>query len=755
MNPERWQQIDQLLAATLELPAEQRAAFLAEACAEDETLRQEVESLLRADERAASFIEAPAVAVAAEALAAQQARMLLGQQLGPYKVLAPLGAGGMGEVYLAEDTKLQRRVALKLLSAKLTADPDASRRFLREARAVAALEHPNICAVYEISEAAGQHFIVMQYVEGETLAAKLKRERLRVETSLDLARQIAEALAEAHAQQIIHRDIKPANIIVTPRGQAKVLDFGLAKFMSSEQPVDREASTASLLSTPGMVAGTVPYMSPEQARGERLDARTDIFSFGTMLYEMLSGQRPFAAKSSAEVIAAILTQEPPSLRGQVPDELERIVRKCLAKDSARRYQTMKALAQDLAQVREEGAPVEAAPPEADTLELPASDTSPRVLQRSPLRSRAAGIMLAGGIVVLLATAYTLFFRSASPPANNNAINSAAYDDYIRGKVNVPKQNPADNATAIKLLEQSTKANPNFAPAWAELAWAYIVKTLYYAATDAEKKQLNENAEVAVEKALVLDPNLAEGHAARAFVLWTPANRFPHEAAIQSYKRALTLNPKLDEARHELGVIYFHIGLLDKGWAEIEKALEIKPSNNRARFRLGVINLYRGKYDEALAVFKSIPREINPALYDRNLATAYFQLGRMEEASAVVEDYLKTYPNDEGGNVTSVKAMLFAQAGKAREAEAAIQRASEIGREFGHFHHTAYNIAVAYTLLQQPAAAIKWLQTAVDEGFPCYPWFATDAHLNELRKQPEFIALMTKLRQQWEHYQSTL
>ncbi|HZS07752.1 MAG TPA: protein kinase [Blastocatellia bacterium] len=760
MKPERWQQLDQLLEAALERPPAERAAFLAEACAGDETLRQEVESLLRSDEAAESFIETPATALAGEVLAAQQARSLVGQQLGHYQILSQLGAGGMGEVWLAQDTRLHRRVALKLLPARLTADKDAGRRFLREARAAAALEHPNICAVYEVGEEGERSFIVMQYVEGESLCDKLRRERLSVEASVALASQIADALAEAHAHQIIHRDIKPANIIVTPRGQAKVLDFGLAKFMQGEQPADGEATTASLLSTPGLVMGTVPYMSPEQVRGEELDARTDIFSFGTVLYEMISGRRPFEAKSTAEIVSAILTREPPPLRdqeGAVPVGLERLVRKCLEKEQSRRYQTMEELAIDLGRVRREGKSdqVESFTGDAATASVEAAVSQHRAEWRRLLSSRSALAMI---VLVILgaATAYTLFFRrpALTPAPGIKSINSAAYDDYMRGKVIVGSENREDNETAIKLLEQAVRADPGFAAAWAGLARAYNKKA-FYLAPGAEKKQLNVDAEVAVEKALTLDPDLAEGHYTRGLILWTPARRFPHEQAIQSYKRAIALNPKLDDAHHELGVVYFHIGLLDKGWAEIEKALEINPGNTLARFRLGVINIYRGRYEEALAVFKSTPRDTNPALFDRNLATALFQLGRMDEASAVVEEYLKTYPKDEGGNVTSVKAMLLARAGKAREAEETIQHAIEIGKSFGHFHHTAYNIASAYAILHRPAEAVKWLEVAADDGFPCYPWFEYDANLNNLRKDERFIAFMTKLRKQWEHYQATL
>jgi tetratricopeptide (TPR) repeat protein len=259
----------------------------------------------------------------------------------------------------------------------------------------------------------------------------------------------------------------------------------------------------------------------------------------------------------------------------------------------------------------------------------------------------------------------------------------------------------------------------------------------------------------VEKAMKLNPDLAEAHLARGLILWTHARRFPHEQAIQAYRRAVDLDPNLDEAHHQLGVVYFHIGLFDKAWEEIEKALAINPSNTLARFRFGVIAMYRARYEEALAVFNSTPLEKNPSLWAFQRATALFRLGRNEEAAALVNEFLKNYPKDEGGVGTSVKAMMLAKERKETEAEVTINRAIEIGKGFSHFHHTAYNIASAYALLNKPEEAIKWLQIAADDGFPCYPLFENDGNLNSLRKQEHFIAFMTKRKQQWEHYQATL
>ncbi len=283
------------------------------------------------------------------------------ETLSHYRVLSRLGAGGMGEVLLAEDTRLGRKVAVKLLAERWASDAAARRRFLREARAAACLDHPNICAIYEVGSDGDRDFIVMPYLEGETLADRLRRAALELPEVLSLGVQVADALAEAHAHQIVHRDVKPQNILITPRGQAKVLDFGLAKVVpaaSAASAADGEAETLSLLSRPGALLGTVAYMSPEQARGEALDERSDIFSFGVVLYEMASGRHPFAARSTAETLSAILTREPPALAGragELPEQLAWIVGKALRKDRDERYQTLKGLLADLRGLAREAA----------------------------------------------------------------------------------------------------------------------------------------------------------------------------------------------------------------------------------------------------------------------------------------------------------------------------------------------------------------------------------------------------------------
>ena len=685
-----------------------------------------------------------------------------GTKLGRYEIRAKIGAGGMGEVYLAQDTKLDRKVAIKFLPESLVADEQARKRLVREARAAAKLDHSNICSMYEVGEENGRSFIVMQHVEGETLDIRMKRQPLNLSQSLSIAAQVADALAEAHAQGIVHRDIKPANIIVTPRGKVKVLDFGLAKIVSGEVAVDTEAETAMLLTQTGVVMGTAPYMSPEQLRAEQLDGRSDIFSYGVVLYEIVSGRRPFEAKSLAEITSAILMRDPPplqSISGVIPGGLESLILKCLAKEPARRYQTMVELLVDLDRVSREceSGNVVASGNKAPTVRMNSTASKRRRDWRRVVKSRVAPAFIVLAMLALMLVGYMRFIRG--PTTSNKSIvkyeSSPAYDAYLRARVNIKGENREDIENAIALLKQAVAVDPKFAPGWAELARAYNIKSFYFSAPETEKKLLNEDAAVAVEKALSLDPNLAEGHFARGVILWTHNNRFPHEAAIQSYQRALELDPNLDEAHHQLGVVYFHIGLLDKGWAELEKAVNINASNTLARFRFGVINLYRGKYEDAYTVFKGTPLKTNPSLWAFQYATALFRLGRTEEATQLLDDYLKKYPQDEGGVGTSVKAMMLAKAGKSREAEAAIQRSIEIGSGFGHFHHTAYNIASAYALMNQTELAVNWLQNAEDDGFPCYPLFANDNNLDSLRKDERFIGFMAKLKQQWEHYQATL
>ncbi len=337
---------------------------------------------------------------------------MIAESVAHYRIIKKLGTGGMGEVYLALDTKLNRKVALKVLSTETLRKENAGKRLIREAQAAARLDHPNICTIYDVGEADSLTFIVMQYIEGQTLAAHMRQGHLPVDTTLDIARQAAEALAAAHAQGIIHRDIKPQNMMITPNGQVKILDFGLCKQLPAVESVDNEAPTMSLLSTPGLVIGTIPYMSPEQLRGEPVDAASDIFSLGITLYEVLAGKHPFKAQSAAVTMSQILLAEPyssESLTHTAP-EVRALLGKMLSKDKADRHQSASDLLADLKQLSSTTLSQADAPTELaiDTTSIrpakPASSSAVSLLKRNKWPILAGVVLL---VIAALGVRYLL------------------------------------------------------------------------------------------------------------------------------------------------------------------------------------------------------------------------------------------------------------------------------------------------------------------------------------------------------------
>jgi eukaryotic-like serine/threonine-protein kinase len=905
MTPERLEQIEELFHSALELEPDERAGFLARSCDGDEGLRREVETLLESHELGESFIEQPAADLAADLLADGQGRLEAGRPVGHYAIRSLLGEGGMGEVYLAEDVRLGRPVALKLLPARFTAEADRVRRFEREARAASALNHPNIVTIHEIVQADSLHFIATEFVDGKTLREHMADAGVPVCDALDIAMQVASALAAAHEAGIVHRDIKPENVMIRPDGFVKVLDFGLAKLAphraAAGAPETRTRLTAE--THPGTIMGTVAYMSPEQARGLEVDGRTDLWSLGVVLYEMVAGRKPFDGATPTDAIISIAERELEPLAKHAPDapaRLERILRKALAKEREVRYQTAKDLLADLKALRREletvagvesseraitngGSPAGAgrAPGAASRLSplrltrrralllaalvgllIAAGLVVPPLMRRSPTPARRAEIKSlavlplethsgdasqdyfadgmtqalindlarvgalrvisrpsvmqykgvrkpasevgrelnvdallkgsvarsGGGVRVavelihaasgqsLWADSYERDLRDVltlqrevtrdvvgeigikSPPNEQAQIRSArpvnpeAYDQYLRGQFYLHRQNREDNENAITALERAVASDPTFAAAHAELAQAYVWKLFLFAPTE---KQWAEKAFVEAEKALAIDPDLAVAYLARGRLLWTPANRFPHEKAIREYRRALTLDPGLDEARNQLALVYNHVGAFEEALQELERAVAIDPSNNLAQFRIGETYLFQGKYEQALDSLRSVPSDVNPALVGHQIAWALFNLGRRDEASATIEQFLRDYPEDNRGLFTAVQAVLAASAGQERAAEDRIKSAVERGKGFGHFHHTAYYIACAYAQMNKPEQAVKWLEAAAENGFPCYPLFERDANLDNLRRDARFVTFLARQRQQWEFYKSIL
>ena len=354
MEPQPWEHVKEVLYAAIERPNHERAQFLDGECGGDLVLRQEVESLIASYERDGGLLDRPRDEAIAELLVTGRRGNLIGQKFGSYHVISLLGAGGMGEVYLAQDTKLDRQVALKVLLDEVAGDDDRVRRFVQEAKAASALNHPNILTVYEIGEFEDSRYIATELIKGETLRDRSRGEAMTLREVLDVAMQVAAALNAAHGAGIVHRDIKPENIMLRDDGIVKVLDFGLAKLVAQTGSADSQAATRVQINTwPGVVMGTVLYMSPEQARGRESDSRCDVWSLGVVIYEMLAGATPFAGETANDSIAAILTKEPPPLDDATPPELRRIVRKSLQKQTDERYQTVKDLLLDVKNLKRE------------------------------------------------------------------------------------------------------------------------------------------------------------------------------------------------------------------------------------------------------------------------------------------------------------------------------------------------------------------------------------------------------------------
>ncbi|MCY7346138.1 MAG: serine/threonine protein kinase [Pyrinomonadaceae bacterium] len=357
MAHDNWQKVREVFDVAVRHKPKERQNYIVKTCGEDKTLLAEVESLLSSLDSAEDFMETPAVAKVAGVIEAETKQLEQGKCFGHYEIIRQIGAGGMGKVYLARDKKLDRKVAVKILNEKFNRDESNLRRFIQEAKAASSLNHPNILVIHEVGESEDAHYIVSECVEGATLREISSQETLPLPKILEVSIQIAGALCTAHEAHIVHRDIKPENIMLRPDDFVKVLDFGLANlveqkksFVNPRNEIGRQNET-----TKGLILGTVNYMSPEQAKGERVDERTDIFSFGVLIYEMLAGRTPFAGDSMPETLANLINSEPPPLELFAEDaslEMQRIVSKMLRKNADERYQTMKELLADLNDLRE-------------------------------------------------------------------------------------------------------------------------------------------------------------------------------------------------------------------------------------------------------------------------------------------------------------------------------------------------------------------------------------------------------------------
>jgi eukaryotic-like serine/threonine-protein kinase len=696
MTPARLQTIEEIFHAALDQEPDQVGAFLEVACEGDELLRGKVEALLASDQRAGGFIETSAVGLAANIIQNVQPDLLVGRTIGHYKISERIGTGGMGEVYLATDITAGRKAALKLLPTRFTADGERLKRFQQEARAVVGLNHPNIVTVYEIGEDHSTHYIASELIEGETLRQRLARGPMRTDEAVDVAIQVASALAAAHEAGIVHRDIKPENIMVRPDGYVKVLDFGIAKLAEQEVPVTMPEKEAMLLveTNLGSILGTVRYMSPEQALGAPVDKRTDIWSLGVVLYEMVAGRAPFSGDTPQEVMNSILTAEPPPLTNhfaQTPGELQQIVSTALCKDREERYQSAHEILEGLKSLRREMEFKER------------SSAAPWWLRWT--RSRTALVL----VLLVAALALSLpFFWHRNPPSapipeksiavlpfenfsdnkENSYFAAGIQDDVLTSLAQIHDLKVISRTSVIayqkpggrnmreishalgvaNVLEGSVRRTGNRVLVNVQLIDARNDRHIWAERYDrAVADSIGLQGELATQIAAALKAKLAPEEKARldarptanseAYVLYLTALGTQDDIEAEKlYMQATALDPGFALAYARASLLNSGIGSMmppdhgarkAKARAQAEEALRLSPTLGEAHMALGLC-LYWGekKYDAALKEFEvaAATSPNNAEIYEY-IGGIYRRQGRWREAVASIERGLSLDPRN--------------------------------------------------------------------------------------------------------------
>ena len=778
MTPERWQQIDWLFHATLACEPAQRREFLAAECAGDEPLRHEVESLISSLEHADSFIETPAGDVAAELLGINRPTYEPGWKIENYQIVRRLGSGGMGEVYLAEDFRLNRKVALKLLPPHFTVNPDRVRRFVREARAASALNHPNIVTIYEIGHANSTSFIATEFVDGKTLRQLINERSLTLRETLNVIIQVADALSGAHAAGIVHRDIKPENIMIRSDGYVKILDFGLAK-LTQHQITDADLEKPTLLqSNPGLVMGTVQYMSPEQARGKNIGFCTDIWSLGVVLYELLAGHRPFSGETPSHVMVSLMEKPLPCLKdnANVPEELDQIVTKALRKNQKERYQTASQFSCDLRNLKQNlqldsrlHEWLNAVPRRKEEISR-ASASLPGPLARSAVATEPVALesahpttsvanlvgkvnrhkILALAVVWVFAGAVgmTYFFRyrtrfdspsnsatlisaSDNPRANRGTTIEEAYRHYLQGK-NLTNQRTAEaDKKAIQNFEQAIRLDSNYAQAYTGLAHAYFSLGMH----DGLPRIETEKAKQAIKQALELDPTLGEAYAVRGIINF--GYEWDFAASEKDLRTAIELEPDNDTAHWGYAILCSSSGRFEQALKEIETAQTIAPGTALYERDRGRILYYWRRYEAAIVQLQRT-LELKP-----DFQSVWFLLWRSYEIKgdypSAFESFMKSQNDPERMQTFRTAYETAGWQGVKRKFLEFLK--IDVQQRGGILF---YDLATLHAQLGEKEEAFAYLNKAIDERRWEVTILNTDPQLDPLRDDPRFNELLRRV-----------
>jgi serine/threonine protein kinase len=772
-----WNKVKDIFQAALEKSAgAEREVYLNEACGAGVELRGEVLALLASFEEADDFLSEPPIAEVADEIVAKAESFAAGQRFGRYRIERKLGAGGAGEVFLARDVELERHVALKILSAEFSGNPDHARRFVQEARAASALNHPNILTIYESGQIEDVRFIAAEYVAGETLRARLRRApRADIEEIFDVIAQTAAALNAAHRAGIVHRDIKPENIMIRADGLVKVLDFGLAKLLPMRD-VKREARSAENeispngsphLTAPGIVMGTVAYMSPEQARGLATDERTDVWSVGVCLSEMFFGAQPFVGETASDQIAAILRSEPEPQTQDAPAGLRRVVEKCLQKKVENRYQSIDDFMRDFSDLRQEfnftsgsgfyfsqaGAVAAAQQQQQQTsgnfsyrsnggqtgasapqVSVSSAQYVAGEIKKHKIFSLAAVFVI---IAALCSIPYYAIFKREKARKSDAAAGSQAYQLYLNGILYRRQNGPENVRRAVEYQKQAIQVDPQFASAYAELALNY-----YNLVADGviDSQSGLPRAREAIEKALALDDSLANAHDVNASL---KAAEYDWAGADAEIRRAVELDPNLAAAHTYRSELLSIAGRFDEALAEIRKARLLDP------LRINLVNyeaeifLRARRYDDALKTWQGGATEaVNETFGLIARARVASATHRPAQALALVQ---KSLAKDETTKGLIHLGRIYAVAGKRAQALAILERLKEIERrkEPDKIVSPA-EIAILYAALGMREVAFENLERAYRERDFLLPLINVEPEYQDLRGDACFADLLRRI-----------